>query len=157
MSASGTGLGSGSGAGPWSGVGHGGAPLLRIEQEGEGSRAMASDEAGRRRRPQARELGLLDQEGAQELGRRGALLPGELRRGKGDPRACGAATTGARKKQRRPRALLRGWGCSGWGGTWATTRELVRLEIRGRILDRGRTRGGRRQQEWRHEEDGTSL
>ena len=35
---------------------------------------MASDEAGRRRRPQARELGLLDQEGAQELGRRGALL-----------------------------------------------------------------------------------
>ena len=60
---------------------------------------MASDEAGRRRRPQARELGLLDQEGAQELGRRGALLPGELRRGKGDPRACGAAVAGVRRSR----------------------------------------------------------
>ena len=49
---------------------------------------------------------------------------------------------------------LRG-GC-GSGRNLSGDEWLGPLENRGRILDRGRTRGGRRQQEWRREEDGTS-
>ena len=45
---------------------HGGAPLLRIKQEGEGSEALVSDEAGRRQQPHAGVLGLLDREGGWE-------------------------------------------------------------------------------------------
>ena len=95
----GTGLGSGSGAGPWRGVGHGGAPLLRIELKGEGSGALVSNEAGRRRQPQVGELGLLEREGH---GKSGAVVP------------CSPASSGEVKGIHGRMGLLERWS----GGDW---------------------------------------
>ena len=89
-----------------------------MELEEEGSRALVSDEAGRRRRVQAGELGLLDQEGRGKSGAVVLCSPASSSEARG--------STGARRSRGGRGRERRGGGCS-WDR--ARTREAEETAV----------------------------